>query len=50
MRVTAEGGELEYNLGMIMDGQTGWEHPLRYMPLYGDAAQFFGKAKARLLA
>ena len=46
LRVTAEGGELEYNLGMIMDGHTGWEHPLPYMPLYGDAAQFFGKAGA----
>ena len=49
LRVTAEGGDLEYNLGMIMDGHTGWEHPLPYMPLYGDAAQFFGQAKARLL-
>ena len=29
MRVTAEGGDLEYNLGMIMDGHTGWEHPLQ---------------------
>ncbi|MCA1586764.1 MAG: hypothetical protein LC791_18985 [Acidobacteria bacterium] len=46
LRVTAEGGELEYNLGMIMDGQTGWEHPMPYMPLYADAAQFFGKAGA----
>lgn len=46
LRVTAEGGDLEYNLGMIMDGHTGWEHPLSYMPLYQDAAQFFGLAKA----
>jgi Tol biopolymer transport system component len=46
LRVTAEGGELEYNVGMIMDGQTGWEHPMPYMPLYADAAQFFGKANA----
>ena len=46
MRVTAEGGDLEYNLGMIMDGQTGWEHPMSYAPLYGDAAKFFGLAKA----
>ena len=46
MRVTAEGGDLEYNLGMIMDGHTGWEHPLSYMPLYDDAARFFGLAKA----
>jgi hypothetical protein len=46
LRVTAEGGDLEYNLGMIMDGHTGWEHPMPYMPLYADAAQFFGKAGA----
>jgi Tol biopolymer transport system component/imidazolonepropionase-like amidohydrolase len=46
LRVTAEGGDLEYDLGMIMDGQTGWEHPLSYAPLYGDAAKFFGLAHA----
>ena len=44
--VTAEGGDLEYNLGMIMDGHTGWEHPMPYMPLYEDAAKFFGQAEA----
>ncbi len=46
MRVTAEGGDLEYNLGMIMDGHTGWEHPMPFMPLYDDVAKFFGLAKA----
>lgn len=46
LRVTAEGGDLEFNLSMIMDGQTGWEHPLSYMPLYDDASRFFGLAKA----
>ncbi|MEE8477619.1 MAG: hypothetical protein V3S19_04575, partial [Gemmatimonadales bacterium] len=35
LMVTAEGGDLYYNLGMIMDGQTGWEHPMSYVPLYG---------------
>jgi hypothetical protein len=44
LMVTAEGGDLYYNLGMIMDGQTAWEHPLSYTPLYGDAAKFFGRA------
>jgi hypothetical protein len=44
--VTAEGDSLEYNLSMIVDGQTGWEHPMSYMPLYGDAATFFGLAHA----
>ena len=45
MEVTAEDGDLEYNLGMIMDGQTGFEHPISYMPLYGDAVKFFGQSK-----
>jgi hypothetical protein len=31
---------------MIMDGQTAWEHPLSYAPLYADATTFFGLAKA----
>jgi len=44
--VTAEGGDLLYNLSMIMDGQTGWEHPIAYVPLYSDATRFFGLAKA----
>lgn len=44
--VTAEGDSLEYNIGMILDGQTGFEHPMSYAPLYSDAAKFFGKAHA----
>ncbi|MEW5915145.1 MAG: hypothetical protein AB1762_02015, partial [Gemmatimonadota bacterium] len=43
--VTAEGGDMLYNLSMIMDGQTGWEHPIPYVPLYADATKFFGLAK-----
>ncbi|HEX7118867.1 MAG TPA: amidohydrolase family protein [Longimicrobiales bacterium] len=46
LMVTAEGGDLFYNLSMIMDGQTGWEHPLSYVPIYGDVATFFGQAGA----
>ncbi len=46
LMVTAEGGDLYYNLGMIMDGQTGWEHPMSYVPLHGDVAKFFGQAQA----
>ena len=46
LMVTAEGGDLYYNLGMIMDGQTGWEHPLSYIPIHGDIAKFFGRAGA----
>jgi Tol biopolymer transport system component len=44
--VTGEGGDLPYNLGMIMDGQTAWEHPLSAAPIYGDVARFLGKARA----
>lgn len=43
-RVTAEGGGLEYGLGMAMDGQTGMEHPIGYLPIYSDVAKFFGQA------
>jgi hypothetical protein len=46
LMVTAEGDSLEYNISMILDGQTAWEHPMSYQPLYSDAAKFFGKAKA----
>ncbi|MGE0555043.1 MAG: amidohydrolase family protein [Gemmatimonadales bacterium] len=46
LMVTAEGGDLAYNLGMIMDGQTGWEHPMSYAPIYGDVTTFFGQANA----
>ena len=31
---------------MIMDGHTGWEHPMSYTPLYSDVAKFFGQAEA----
>ncbi len=46
LQVTAENGDLEYTLGMIMDGHTGFEHPLSYTPLYGDVTTFLGKAHA----
>jgi Tol biopolymer transport system component len=46
LRVTAEGGDIEYDLSMIMDGQTGWEHAWGYVPVYGDIAKFFGRAHA----
>jgi Tol biopolymer transport system component len=46
VNVTAEGGDLLYDVSMIMDGQTGWEHPIGVVPLYSDAAKFFGKAHA----
>ncbi|MFN8582003.1 MAG: amidohydrolase family protein [Gemmatimonadaceae bacterium] len=46
LQVTSENGDLEYTLGMIMDGHTGFEHPLSYTPLYSDVTTFLGKAQA----
>ena len=45
LMVTGEGSDLAYNMSMIMDGQTAFEHPMSYMPLYSDAAKFFGMSK-----
>lgn len=42
--VTAESGDLFYNLSMVIDGQTGFEHPFSHVPLYGDVAKFLGRA------
>lgn len=44
LSVTSEGDSVLYDLGMIMDGQTGWEHYLPAMPLYKDVSQFVGRA------
>lgn len=46
LAVTAEGSDLAYNLGMILDGQTGFEHPMSYTPLHSDAARVFGALDA----
>ena len=45
INLTAEGYDLEYNMGQAMDGYTGQEHPLSVIPLYSDVANFFGQAK-----
>ncbi len=50
LMVTSEGSDLAYNMGMIMDGQTAWEHPISYVPMYSDAARFFGRAENRVFA
>jgi len=42
--VTSENDDLEYTIGMAMDGHTGFEHPLSYLPVYGDLSTFLGKA------
>jgi hypothetical protein len=43
---TGEGGSLEYDLSMVMDGHSGWEHDLTYTPIYEDVAEFMGRAGA----
>lgn len=42
--VTGEGGPLYFDVGLAMDGQTGWEHLIAALPVYSDAARFFGRA------
>jgi hypothetical protein len=46
VNITSEGGHFLEDLGMIMDGQTGWEHSFHEAPMYSDGAKFFGKAGA----
>ena len=46
LMVTSENNDIPYTLGMIMDGQTGFEHPLTYLPLYRDVSTFLGQAEA----
>ncbi|MBM4186165.1 MAG: amidohydrolase family protein [Gemmatimonadetes bacterium] len=46
LQVTSENNDLEYTLGMIMDGHTGFEHPMSYTPMYSDFTTFLGLAKA----
>ena len=41
--VTAEANHLHHALGFALDGHTGMEHSLQYMPIYSDVAKFFGK-------
>lgn len=42
--VTGEGGPLFFDVGLAIDGQTGWEHMIASLPIFDDAAQFFGGA------
>jgi hypothetical protein len=43
---TGEGSDLAFNIGTTLDGQTGWEHPMSYAPIYDDVARFFGLSNA----
>jgi len=42
--LTSEGGPLFLDVGYAIDGQSGWEHFIADLPIYKDAATFFGKA------
>lgn len=42
--VTGEGMDFAYNLSMIMDGQTAWEHPILDIPLYTDVIEFMARS------
>jgi Tol biopolymer transport system component len=42
--VTGEGMDFAYDLSMVMDGQTAWEHPILDMPLYADVIQFLARS------
>jgi Tol biopolymer transport system component/imidazolonepropionase-like amidohydrolase len=44
--ITAEAGDFFYNLGLVMDGYTGWEHSLPLVPMYRDVSTFLGQAHA----
>lgn len=46
INVTSEGSDFFEDVAMIMDGQTGWEHPFSEVPMYSDGAKFLGLAKA----
>ncbi|MCY4400636.1 MAG: amidohydrolase family protein [Gemmatimonadetes bacterium] len=46
LMVTSENNDIPYTIGMIMDGQTGFEPPMTYLPMYRDLSTFLGAAEA----
>jgi Tol biopolymer transport system component/imidazolonepropionase-like amidohydrolase len=46
INVTSEGSDFFEDLAMVMDGQTGFEHPFSEVPMYSDGAKFIGMAGA----
>lgn len=44
LTVTNESADLNYNVSVVLDGTTGFEHPIGYLNVYNDVAQFFGQA------
>ena len=46
INLTAEGGgDLKTDIGMVLDGYTGFEHSLPIVPLYNDVIQLIAQAK-----
>lgn len=46
LMVTSENNDIPYTLGMVMDGQTAFEHPMTYLPLYRDFTEFLGRTES----
>jgi Tol biopolymer transport system component len=46
LSATNEGADVTYNVGSMLDGDTGFEHPMHQMPTWGDVARFFAATKA----
>ena len=46
LMVTSENNDTHYTIGMMMDGQTGFEHPMTYLPMYRDLSTFLGQAES----
>lgn len=50
VRITAEGRNLEYDLTLVLDGYTSFEHPIWTPALYDDAIQFFARSGVHMTA
>ena len=46
LSVTNEGADFTFNVGSMLDGNTGFEHPMHQVPTWNDVAQFFGQTNA----
>ncbi len=46
LSVTNEGADFTYNVGSMLDGNTGFEHPIHQLPSWNDVVQFFAQTKA----
>lgn len=43
LSVTNEGSDLYHNVGSMLDGNTGFEHPMHCVPMWSDAIEFFSR-------